>query len=243
MEELHFEPANPPFNYWLGPYSVRRGYDSGYTIRGNIGNGILRTLVYKNERSETWVVVSNGVNKLVDLVQRNFSGGGGISILPNGFVIKPLQNEPDVGWRQKIGQIHGAIVLRKSDGSFFDFSDLNELEPGDAWEGPNTTGLECIIREDGSLACIWSWPTQFGEMEIEKNLRGKDPKLRTGFLRARPNDSAGRVRVQASGHVITNRNIGYKKWSTFYVGFIDPGTWKCDWNCEDWVKSSKADIL
>ena len=240
MEELHFNPASPPFKFWLGPYSPRRGKNSGYTVRGSSGNGILCTQVQDDNLQETWDVVSNGVDQIVELVQRNFHGGGGISILPNGFVIKPLQDDQELGWRKIIGEIHGVVVLRKSDNSLFDFRDLNELKPGDVWEGPKTTGLECTIRANGSLDCTWSRQTQFGEKEVKEILRGKDLELRVGFHKARPNDSGGRVRVQASGHVFTNRQIGYEKWSAHYVGYIDPGTWLCDWKCEDWVKSSKG---
>lgn len=241
MKELHFEPDSPPFRYWLGPYSVRRGNNSGYFIRGGIGNGCLQTQVQDDISLETWVVVSNGVHNLVELVQREFNGGGGISILPNGFVIKPLQDETESGWRQIIGQIHGTLVLRTSDDSLFDFSNLEELKPGDDWVGPKTTGLECTIRENGSLDCKWLRQTKFGEEEVEKKLRGQDSKLRAGFLKARPLDSGGRVRVQASGHVFTNRKVGYHRWRAIYVGYIAPETWKCNWNCEDWVKSKKAD--
>lgn len=239
MEELHFEPARPPFDYWFGPYSVRIG-KSGYTIRGSKGNCGLYTQVQDDNWLETWKVLSTGVHELVGLVQEEFNGGGGISILPNGFVIKPLQDEYDVGWRQIIGRIYGTVVLGRGDDSLFDFNRLSELEPGDAWEGPKMTGLACTIRDNGSLHCKWFRKTQFGEEKVSEKLRGNDPELRTGFRKARPNDSGGRVRVQASGHVITNREVGYQKWSTFYIGRIDPNTWKCDWNCEDWVKSSRA---
>ena len=239
MEELHFKPSSPPFDYWFGPYSVRKG-KSGYTIRGSIGNGGLYTQVQDDNWQETWKVLSTGVHELVELVQKEFNGGGGISILPNGFVIKPLQDEHDVGWRQIIGRIYGTVVLGRGDASLFGFDSLSELEPGDAWEGPKTTGLVCTIRNNGSLDCKWLRKTQFGEEKVSEKLRVSDPELRAGFRKARPNDSGGRVRVQASGHVITNREVGYRKWSTFYVGHIDPNTWKCDWNSEDWVKSSRA---
>ena len=230
MEDLLFELSERPFPDWLGPYKPPMGTDSGYRVR----KSNLCTVVSSENRFETWTVVSDGVRNLVNTVVRHFSGGGRLLILPNGYVIKPLQDEVEVGRRQLIGTIHGSIVLKKSDGALFDFDQLDEMKPGDAWEGPNTTGLVCSISRNGSLRCKWALPTKFGTKVVEKELRAKDSKLWAGFTSARPNATGGRVRVQASGHVITNCEVRFRKWKPFYVGHADPNSWICDWCCKDW---------
>jgi len=51
-----------------------------------------------------------------------------------------------------------------------------------------------------------------------------DTALAQGFRAARPDSSAGRVRVTAKGHVITNRQV-QGRWRCLYVGCIAIHQW------------------
>jgi len=180
-----------------------------------------------------WPVVDGcGARELTTLVRGEW-GGGRVLLLPNGFVVKPLQQDFLVGRRALIGRVRGTVVLERPDGTTFDMTNPGALRPGDLWVGPKTTGLECAIQPDGSLICSWYHPTQWGRTQVSERLRGADQSLAACFRSARPGDSAGRVRVTANGHIITNRQQADGSWLTYYVGWINPGSWT-DW--QHWIE-------
>jgi hypothetical protein len=164
-------------------------------------------------------------------------GGGRVLLLPNGFVLKPLQTDYEVGKRALIGRFHGAIVLERPDKSTFDLSKPGTIRPGDRWTGPTTTGLECAMQSDGSLACSWYHPTNMGRDVVTESLSEPDRSLVGGFRTARPGDGGGRVRVTANGHVITNRQEKNGTWVSIYVGWTDPRAWK---NWDKWIEKERT---
>ena len=141
--------------------------------------------------------------------------------LPNGYVIKPLQDF-NVGRREIIGRFQGSIVLKRPGGQEFNLEEPGRLEPGSPWPGPKTTGLECVIRENGALNCTWYHPTLTGRDEITVQLSGPNRLLAAGFRKARPHDTGGRIRITANGHIITNSREQDGSWVALYVGLIDP---------------------
>ena len=160
-------------------------------------------------------------------------GGGRVLFLPNGFVVKPLQDDSEKGNRVLIGCFHGAIMLERPGQSDFDLSKSYALRPGDLWPGPTTTGLECAMQADGSLQCSWYHPSRFGRDEVSQVLRGPDRSLAEGFRAARSDASGGRVRITAGGHIITNRQESNDTWASIFVGLIDPRSFK-DWKM--WIE-------
>ena len=78
-----------------------------------------------------WSVVESTVScEIVALVKEHW-GGGRVLILPNGLVVKPLQDEEEVGQRVLIGRCGGAITLERSGERPFDMSKPGVLAPGD----------------------------------------------------------------------------------------------------------------
>ena len=208
----------------MGPFSPARGTRSGFRFH----QGRLGTWVVDQPDMSFWRLVdSQGARDITALVRKKW-GGGRVLLLPNGFVVKPLQNDSEVGLRALIGRVTGVIVLEKSDGSVFDLSKPGTLSPGNPWLGPTTTGLECTLRTDGSLLCNWYHPTSLGRDEVSEVLLGPDHVLAAGFRAARPGSAVGRVRVTANGHVITNRQEPAGDWVTRYVGRINAALLK-DW--------------
>lgn len=184
-----------------------------------------------------WCVVEgNGSNHLVTLVKAHW-GGGRVLMLPNGLVVKPLQDDEEVGQRVVIGRFDGSIMLERSGAPPFDMSQPGVLRPGDAWPGPTTTGLECVLKEDGSLVCTWQHPTILGRDEVVQILRGPDRSLAKGFRTARIGDITGRIRITANGHIVTNRLEPYGNWVSVYVGLIDPKSWPI-WN--NWIAKERT---
>lgn len=231
-----FEPARKPFARWMGPFSPARGARSGFRFH----EGSLGTWVQDATGSAFWSATPTaGAEKLRKLVADNW-GGGRVLLLPNGLVIKPLpgkDDDEDVGKRVVIGRFEGALVLTRPDGSKFDMSKPKSLDPGDAWPGPVTTGLECAMQPDGSLVCSWYHPTRLGRDESRETIRGSDAKLYAAFRKARPDDTGGRVRVTLHGHVITNRQTA-DAWRAYYVGRATPASLLGDW--DDWIKENKT---
>jgi hypothetical protein len=226
-----FEPTPWPFPRWWGPFSPARGTRSGLRVR----QGWLYAWVQDSEGREFWPALdSPGVRGLIRLVLDRWRGGR-ILILPDGSVIKPLQDEEEAGIRRLIGLFDGPIVFERPDGGTFDMSDPGDLEPGDPWPGPATTGLECQIRPDGSLTCTWYHPAPWGRDEVRERLTGPDPALARGFRRCRPGETAGRVRVTENGHLITNVQDGQGRWIPCYVGWISPEAWpfRSEWIGEE----------
>ena len=224
MNSFMFEAEQRPFPRWMGPFSPARGTRSGFRFH----NQRLGTWVDNEFGKAFWPIMDNpGVRSVARLVKYEWSGGR-VLFLPNGFVVKPLPGDEEVGIRVLIGRYWGPIVLERPDLSRLDLSQPGSLRPGDLWPGPTTTGLECTIQYGGSLACSWYHPTQWGSDFVTETLRGPDPTLMAGMRSARHGNIYGRVRITANGHVITNREDGYGSWVAAYVGWIDPGSWP-DW--------------
>ena len=228
MSLFVFNPEQRPFRLWKGPFSPARGKRSGFRFH----QGRLGTWVQNRSEITFWPIVDGqGVRRLSTLVRDKW-GGGRVLLLPNGFVIKPLQDYNEVGERVLIGRFYGAIVLERHGQSTFDMRDPGAIRSGDPWLGPATTGLECAIKSDGSLVCYWYHPAPFGREKISEKLRGFDSSLARGFRKARPRDFSGRVRVTANGHVITNRQERDGTWLPVYVRWVDPELWP-DWT--NWI--------
>ena len=151
------------------------------------------------------------------------------------FVVKPLQQDIEVGRRVLIGRFRGAIRLEDEGGRVFDLC-RPDVRPGSLWPGPATTGLECVIQRDGSLECSWYHPSTYGRETQRATLRGPDARLAAAFRSARPHDGAGRVRITAHGHVTTNRQRLGDAWETVYIGHADPTSWD-GW--EQWIKEDE----
>lgn len=221
-----FQPETFPFPRWYGPYSPARGTNSGFRIR----SGLLGATVVSENGQEFWTAQqTQGVFDLVHLVKTHWQGGR-VVLLPNGFVVKPSQNDTE---RVLIGRASDALMLTGENCAVFDFSNLRHLTPGSAWPGPGTIGLECAIRADGSLMSRWYRPTEYGQEETQELITGPNPPLIEGFQRARPGESSGRVRVTVGGHVITNREGREGDFRSYYVGRILPSIFR---NWERWIE-------
>jgi hypothetical protein len=230
---LNFEPEAKPFPRWMGPFSPARGTLSGFRLHQRE----LGTWVGDEAGRGFWSVREGaGAAAIANLVRSEW-GGGRVLLLPNGFVVKPLQTDEEVGRRAIIGRFHGPVALETAHHGLFDLSDPGVLRPGDPWPGPRTTGLECAIQSDGSLACSWYHPTRLGRDEVSESLRTSDRVLAAGFRAARPGDAGGRVRITANGHVITNRQERDGAWTCLYVGFVDSSSW-ASW--EHWVERRRT---
>ncbi|GAB6062550.1 hypothetical protein JCM30394_12790 [Deferrisoma palaeochoriense] len=220
---------------WMGPYSPARGTRSGFRFHG----GKLGAWVESDDVAAFWEVEgSEGAERLTELVLRRW-GGGRVLFLPFGLVVKPLPggwngNDDDVGKRVLLGVYDGPLVLRSPWGERFDVSDPSGLEPGDPWPGPTTIGLECVLKQDGSLRCYWSHPTRSGSETVSEILRGPDAELYRRFRTARPGDVAGRVRVCAGGVVLTNRRTRCGDWESVYLGRVSCEVEKSQ--LVDWIK-------
>ena len=137
MNAFTFKPEPEPFPQWMGPFSPARGTRSGFRFR----QARLGTWVTNESGSSFWTVVDNrGARNIATIVKAKW-GGGRVLLLPNGFVVKPLQADEEVGQRVLIGRFKGEIVLEGPDHSTFDLSNPGTLRPGDPWPGPATTGL------------------------------------------------------------------------------------------------------
>lgn len=221
MSVFSFKAAQKPFARWMGPFSPARGTRSGFRVRRRQ----LGTWVAEEFDKEFWRARnSRGVTVLANLVTEDW-GGGRVLLLPNGFVVKPLQEDDEVGIRVLIGRFDGSLVLDQADGSAFDMGKPGPLRPGDLWPGPATTGLECAIQPDGALYCSWYHPTSLGRDESHERLRGADAVLAAGLMAARPGDADGRVRITARGHIITMRQDEDGAWRSIYVGHVAPNSW------------------
>lgn len=232
MSSFAFQPERRPFPRWMGPFSPARGTRSGFRFhQRRLGTWLEDALGLT-----FWPVIDcPGARAIANMVRGEW-GGGRVLFLPDGFVVKPLQEDDEVGRRVLIGRFQGALLLEPPDGGVFDMSRPSGLRSGDPWPGPKTTGLECAIQTDGSLVCIWYHPESWGRDEVNERLRGPDALLATGFGAARPRDAGGRVRVTLNGHVITNRQERDRSWSSRYVGWIDPASWG-DWT--PWIRRAQ----
>lgn len=217
-----FTPAPTPFARWVGPYSPARGNKSGFRFyRGRLG-----VWVRADDVEAFWQVEpcsgAQGLEQLVKVVW----GHGRVLLLPDGKVIKPAPAGD--GARFLVGRLRGAIVLVRPDGTRFDLSATRNLDRGELWPGPSTTGIECRIDWKGRILCDWETPTDLGKLSQTMQITGPDPDLASGLRKARPGMTAARVRVQAGGAVITNgdSNDDYSVvWTPRYVGHIDLRSW------------------
>lgn len=232
MSSFEFVGLQPPFHYWLGPYSPSRGSRWGFRCR----YGQLGVWVEQAATIEFWTASdSAGAEALGELVCRHW-GGGRVLLLPSGHVVKPLATEGEVGRRVLIGGYRGALRLRSPEGRVTELGG-QRLATGAAWDGPRSVGLECITNQSGQLSCTWYHPTDFGREECSAVLYGPDRDLGIGFMRARPGVPGGRVRVTVEGHVITNLQTRDGDWETKYVGRVDRSRWAHD---DEWISEEVA---
>lgn len=229
MSTFTFQPLSRPFPRWMGPFSPARGTRSGFRFHQKR----LGTWVGDEGGMRFWPLVNGPAAQAIATLVRSEWGGGSVLFLPNGFVVKPQQTDSEVGQRALIGRFQGAIVLDSTKPPIFNLSRPGAARPGDPWPGPTTTGLECVIQANGSLACTWYHPTEWGRDEVTEQLRGPDRSLAAGFRAARYGTTAGRVRITANGHVITNRQERRGTWASIYVGYVNPGSW-VGW--ERWIE-------
>lgn len=223
-----FTPLPHPFPRWWGPFSPSRGVHSGFRFSG----GRLGTYVNSPEGREFWTVKTGpGVQALEQLALRRY-GGGRVLLLANGYVIKPLQTDTEVGQRVVIGTIEGPVVLETPDGDEFDLSDPGELSAGDVWDGPTTTGLEAVLNADGSIECFWYHPDELGRVTESETLFAANRELAEAFRTARDGGTVGRVRITANGHLLTNVEVGWRKWECRYVGEVPVADWP---HLEEWI--------
>jgi hypothetical protein len=223
-----FVPADKPFPRWWGPFTPARGTKRGFRFNG----GRLGTWVENEDGRAFWPVCrSPGVVKLEKLVLDVFDGGR-VLLLPNGTIVKPLQSDAERGQRAYLGEYAGDVVLETPHGTTFSLHKPGRLKPGDRWTGPTSTGLECTIASNGSLSCSWYHPTAYGRDDETHTMTAANAALAQGFRAARPGEQAGRVRVTARGHVITNRQVR-GTWHCFYVGQIDIDKWP---HLDDWIE-------
>ncbi len=199
---MKFIPEKTPFPCWVGPYSPARGNNSGFRIR----NGQLGAWI-DSDAGGTFCVAhdTDGVLTLTKLVQNHWHGGR-LLFLPDGTIVKPLQNEDETGLRV-VGRYEGGFKIQTGD-SVIDLSSRSH-SPGTEWPGLSAIGLECTIKSDGTLYTGW------------KRLSDSNLALIAGFKKARPDDSGGRVRVTVCGHVVTNKKTR-DGWKAFYVGKVEP---------------------
>ena len=232
MKVFTFEPLARPFPRWKGPFSPGRGKRTGFRFH----DGRFGTWVEGNSKYSFWAAADTPGERAVSSLVRSEWGGGRVLLLPNGYVVKPLQGDDEVGSRALIGRFLGSMVLEKPDHSTFDFASPGRLRPGQQWPGPATTGLECEIRPDGALVCSWCHPTAWGRDEVSELIAGPDRTLATGFKAARPGEITGRVRVTANGHIITRRPGPDDSLKCFYVGYTDPTSW-IGW--DKWIRKER----
>jgi hypothetical protein len=224
---FEFTPYSQPFPEWHGPYSPARGDDWGFRVR----EGLLMTVVATDDGREEWLVRQSEGAELLQQVVRSHWGGGRVLLLPNGLVVKP--NPDGSGERWVIGQIVGPVILDRPDGTEFNLADPGELNPGDRWPGPGTTGIECVIKaQTGRLCADTRVPTPTGFLETTFEVLDSDDAIAQGFQLARLGIGGGRVRVTANGHVITNRQR-HGRWECVYVGQIDVSEWA---HREEWAE-------
>ncbi len=224
---MRFTPEKPPFPYWVGPYSPARGTSSGFRIKDR-HLGVWTT----SGEGQTFCPVqeTDGVTQLVQTVRSGWQGGR-VLFLPGGYIVKPLQNEDEQGMRVFLGRFEGGLKIVNGN-HIVDLSKTSVFNPGQAWLGPNTIGLECNIKSDESLSTHWSQPTEYGYKKCYEKISGSCRELFSGFKEARPFDEGGRVRITVGGHVITNKKIG-DDWCSFYVGRVNPSQFA---NWDRWIR-------
>jgi hypothetical protein len=213
-----FTAAASPFARWEGPYSVARGTKSGFRFyQDRLGSWV----ELRNVR-EFWAVASSpGTIALTQLVKQHW-GSGRVLLSPDGHVMKPDPEAPAI--RHRIGHVQGNLVVVRPNGVRFDMSNTQHLRPGDAWLGPPTTGIECVLDRTGRLECDLKFATPSGQDAQTITVWGPDGALGHGLQAARPGVGGARVRVQYGGAVIT-RSEEEETLMARYVGKIDAMRW------------------
>jgi hypothetical protein len=180
------------------------------------------------------LVESAGSRALMAYVTARY-GGGRILLLPDGKVIKPLQDDDEVGIRVVIGKFDGPIRLWRHDGSILDLSRRGALGAGEPWPGPDGAGVEAKIDEDGSLTCRWYHPTRWGKDTVTAKVIRSNQALAVGYRKSRGR-STGRVNVTPNGLVVACGDDG-GDWLPRYVGRIEPTDWP---RLNTWIQGMSA---
>jgi hypothetical protein len=218
-----FTPAPQPFPRWWGPYTPATGNHSGFRFhRGTLGTWV---------GDAFWTVRRSRGVELLERVVRQRWGGGRVLLLPNGLVVKPLQEQDQRGIREYIGLIKGDVILVTPDGDEFTLRNPVGLRPGGAWQGPRSTGLSCVLQANGSLKCEWHHPDGDGSINQTLQLTSPNAAFAKTF-RALRGTPAGAVRVTANGAVITSwQDRG--QWKCHYIGHINFAEWP---HLEEWIE-------
>jgi hypothetical protein len=228
-----FTPAPKPFHLWLGPFVAARGRTADFRVRGEEFGAVFRS----QDGERFWPAIeTQGLKVMTALVKENWRGGR-VLLLPDGHVVKPLQEEEERGLRVLIGRYSGAFALRMQADGQFDLGPGAAHRVGRPWGGPASVGIECVIHGDGSLRCSWWQRHSDSLFEVTRQVCGPDPSLYQGFRAARPGTDGGRVRVTVSGHVITNLKTSAGNWTSLYVGKIAPRNWTHD---PSWIGAKHA---
>ncbi len=213
-----FTPFHPaPF--WRGPYSPRRGFSQGLTVRGNA-----LTLWGESDRGKfAWTADESvdGIKELIQKVRADY-GGGHIKIYPCGHIIKPLRDD-ETGQRKCIGRIKGiagSLRFLGEGGEELSQRALAKLTPGDRIPFPHF-GLEAKLKQDGSLENQTESPTSYGREQIAFRLGNPNAQLDFGFQKARGRSGPGRVRITPFGCVTTKVQQQSGRWDTFFLGWLD----------------------
>lgn len=231
--EFAFRPTigEPP--RWLGPFTPAKGVHTGVRVRdGWIGAW------YEDAdlRSFWWFADTPGARALVEYVVR-WHRGGRVLLLPDGKVIKPLNDDDETGIRVVIGKFDGPVILFRHDGTPVDLSRRGSLSPGARWPGPASIGVDCALAPDGSLTCEWYHPDSLGRLRQRHRVWPPDPDLAIGFRKCRPGETSGRVTVTPNGLVVTNREYDDGSLVAHYVGRIDVTQWP---RLSSWIKRRAA---
>jgi hypothetical protein len=216
MTIFRFVPAAPPFRRWMGPYCPSRGTLSGLRVTQRQ----LGAWVTRNGVSVFWTVKESA--ELASFVTRRW-GGGRVLLLPNGIVVKPLQHDDEVGIRAFIGRFRGRIVLESPDGDRFEMNRVPHAKPGLRWPGSATDGLECVAKPDGSVRCYWYHPKGRGRVTESILVSHPDAYVAHAFSAVRSGETAGRVRITSTRHVITNRQMVNDSWESVVLFRYSPG--------------------
>ncbi len=149
MSRFTFKPLEKPYPAWMGPYSPARGNTTGFRFHQER----LGTWSSGEYGRSFWQVRNNQASSAIATLVRREWGGGRVLFLPAGYLVKPLQGDEERGKRVLIGHFNGSVVLKQPDGSLFDMSNPGGIQPGQPWPGPTTTGLECVIQNNGVANC------------------------------------------------------------------------------------------
>ena len=203
---MKFIPVKFPIPYWTGPYSPAAGVKTGTKVKFGYAGAWCDTKVGLKFRT---FEKSEGADLLSKLVINEFNGGGRIVILPNGYVLKPENDDDAVGYQRLIGKIEGDIIfpLIKEN---FKLGPAIEFELGSKWEGPLGGAVKCTVGDDGAIHTSWSVPCETGAKEYHKQLTEPNIAL-TGQINEikRKYGDFGRIYYWYGGHLTTAKHERY----------------------------------